>query len=173
MVNPEFTELTPGKAFRIGLNSNKNKPYAIYFSLENTLRIGANINDLLIENFFTGEFTFEKIRENKYFLQFDSLKEIFDELKEKIKNNQISLEENENGLKLNILLPSSKYKEINFELKLKIKSYEEKINELDYTTVTHGEDILVMKLKIKDLKNKDTQLKNEVVELKKELSLLK
>ena len=40
--------------------------------------------------------------------------------------------------------------------------------ELEYTIVTHEGDILVMKLRIKELKNKDTQLKNDVIQLKKE-----
>ena len=167
MVNPEFKELTPGKAFGIGLNSNKNKPYAIYFSLENTLRIGANINDLLVENFFTGEFTFEKIRENKYFLQFDSLKEIFDELKERINSNKITLEEYENSLKINIQLPSSKNKEIIFELNQKNKNDSEKIRDLIQIVIEQNKEISDLKKEVNDLKEKLNILWKEKEERKK------
>ena len=126
--------------------------------MENTLIISAHINDNLIENFFNGEFTFEKIRENKYFLQFDSLKEIFDELKERINNNKITIEEYENNIKINIQLPSSKNKEIIFELNQKNKNDSERIKDLIQIVIEQNTEI--------------TELKKEVNELKEKLNIL-
>ena len=124
------TLLSEGKSFQIELNSNKNNKFLIIINLEKELKIGANqINDI-IKKSFSNKFPFEKIRENKYFLQFDSLKEIFDELKERINNNKITIQEFENNLKIIIQLPSSKNKEIIFELNQKNKNDSEKIRDL-------------------------------------------
>ena len=45
------------------------------------------------------------MRENKYFLKFKSLNEIFDEIKDRIYNNNIIIKENENNLMIYIPLP--------------------------------------------------------------------
>ena len=52
----------------------------------------------------------------KKFLQFDNLKEICEELSERIKNKKIQLINNKESLMLSITLNTSKIKEISFEL---------------------------------------------------------
>ena len=128
----ELTPLTEGKTFQIEIKTNKNNSYLMNFIFGNDLEIKANQINALIKKSFSNKFSFIQIRENKYFLQFDSLNEIFDELNERIiNNNQITIKENENSLIIIITLPSSKYKEILFELKEEIKNVNEKINELN------------------------------------------
>ena len=152
------TLLSEGKSFQIELNTNKNNKFLIIINLEKEIKIEANqINDI-IKKSFSNEFPFEKIRENKYFLQFDSLKEIFDELKERINNNKITIEEFENNLKIIIQLPSSKNKEIIFELNQKNKNDSERIKDLIQIVIEQNTEI--------------TELKKEVNELKEKLNIL-
>ena len=77
-----LNELNEGNAFKIEIITNKNNAYSINFILRNDLKIEANqINDIINKS-FSNKFTFEEIKKNKYFLQFDSLNEILEELKE-------------------------------------------------------------------------------------------
>ena len=155
-----LNELNEGNAFKIEIITNKNNAYSINFILRNDLEIEANqVNDIINKS-FSNKFTFEEIKKNKYFLQFDSLIEIFEELKERINFSIIMVEENENNLRLNIPLPSSKNKEIIFELIHQNKNDNDKINDL-------AQIVLKQNKEIKDLKNEVTLLKQEVNDLKK------
>ena len=163
----EKTILSEGKSFQIELNTNRNNKFLIIIHLDNEIKIVANqINDI-IKKSFSNKFTFEKIRENKYFLQFDSLKEIFDELKERINSNKITLEEYENSLKINIQLPSSKNKEIIFELNQQNKNDSEKIRDLIQIVIEQNKEISDLKKEVNDLKEKLNILWKEKEERKK------
>ena len=163
----EKTILSEGKSFQIKLNTNRNNKFLIIIHLDNEIKIVANqINDI-IKKSFSNKFTFEKIRENKYFLQFDSLKEIFDELKERINSNKITLEEYENNLKINIQLPSSKNKEIIFDLKPTNKNDKEKINDLIQIVIEQNKEIIDLKKEVNELKEKLNILWKEKEERKK------
>ena len=59
----------------------------------------------------------KEIQQNKYFYQFDDLQEIYNELTERISKEKISIIEDTNSIVISIPLPSSKIKEIVFELK--------------------------------------------------------
>ena len=61
----------------------------------------------------------------------DDLKEICNELSERIKNKGISLIEKDKILNIIISLPSSKIKEISLDLKENEKGEKEKINDLN------------------------------------------
>ena len=127
----EEVQLTPNKSFQIELSSDKNNSYSLTFNLNNnSIEITANQTNDIIHKSFSNKYSFEEIKGNKYFLQFDTLEETLDELKERINNNKIIIKENEDNLIINIPLPSSKYKEIIFELKSIIKNNNDKINEL-------------------------------------------
>ena len=166
------TLLSEGKSFQIELNTNKNNKFLIIINLEKELKIEAKqINDI-IKKSFSNKFTFEKIRENKYFLQFDSLKEIFDELKERINNNKITIEEYENNIKINIQLPSSKNKEIIFELNPINKNDSEKIRDLTQLVLKQNKEIYDLKNKIIKLETKEMQLNKELNYLKEKLNIL-
>ena len=180
----EEVQLTPEistKSFQFELLSDKNNSYSIKIIQNDNIEIIANQNNVLINKSFGNKYSLEEIRENKYFLQFDTLSEIFEELKERINNNNIIITENGNNLILNISLPSSKNKEFIFELKTINKNNNERFNELT--------DIIIkLKTEINNLKNEYSQLNdkhknlemndikqlnNENMKLKKDIDNLK
>ena len=168
----DLTQLNEGKSFKVELSINKENVYLINFILGSSLEIEANqINDI-IKKSFSNKFSLQKIRENKYFLQFDSLKEIFDELKERINNNKITIEENENNLKIIIQLPSSKNKEIIFELNPINKNDSEKIQDLTQLVLKQNKEICDLKNKIIKLETKDMQLNKELNDLEEKMNIL-
>ena len=137
------------------------------------------INDIIHKS-FSNKYSFEEIRKNKYFLQFDTLEEILDELKERINNNKIIIKENEDNLIINIPLPSSKNKEIIFELKRIIKGNNDRLNELTDLIMKLNTEINNIKIETKQLKDKcnnlennNILLKNENIQLKKEINDMK
>ena len=146
--------LTSENTFKIILSSDKNNSYSIEFNLNNYIEIKANQINNIIHKSYSNKYSFEEIRENRYFLQFDTLDEIFDEIKDRIYNNKIRLKENDNKLQLNIPLLSKKNREIIFELKPIIKTNNDRLDELTD---------LVMKLstEIDDIKNENIQLRKE------------
>ena len=96
----------------IEINSNLNNTFCIIFTSDTytNLNITAiNKNDIF-KNSYSNNFTVEKIKENKYFLMFDDLKEICEELSERIKKEKIQLKENNdnNNIILTLSLPAGK-----------------------------------------------------------------
>ena len=165
----EEIQLSSEKSFQIELSSDKNNSYSIEFYLNDSIEITANqINDI-IHNSFSSKYSFEEIREYNYFQRYDSLFEIFDEIKERIYNNKIAFKENENNLRIIIPLHSPINKEIILELKPISKSNNERINELKYLIMKlnkeinfiRNEEISDLKNEIKHLKDENSQLKND------------
>ena len=175
----DITQLTQEKIFKIELKTNKNNSYLITFNLSHSIEIEANQINGLIKKTFSEQFTYQKIRENRYFRQFDALNEIFDELNRIFKKNKILIEEDENNIKLNIPLPSITNKEIIFELKERSKNDKDKLNDLIQLITKQKEEISNLKEELASLKKSDNELKNEITiikkedELKNELNLLK
>ena len=87
----------------------------------NELSIKA-LKDDIIPKTFINSFSINIIQQNKYFFQFDDLKEICAELDVRLKVEKKSLFEETDSLRISIPLPSSKIKEIIFELKEDKKS---------------------------------------------------
>ena len=157
-------QLTSEKTFQIELSSDKDNSYSLEFNSNNYIEIEANqINNIIHRSYFS-KYSFEEIRETKYFLKFDSLDKILDEIKDKIYNNKIILKENDNKIILNI--PLSENKEIIFELKPFIKNNNDRLNELTD---------LIMKIhtEMNNIKNENIYLKNEFKQLNKENIQLK
>jgi hypothetical protein len=140
--------------------SDKNKKYLIVFEATSSINIKA-IHEDIINTVYEGKFTIEQIKKNKYFFQFDDLKEICEELKGRIENDKISLIETTNSIVISIPLPSSKIKEIVFELSLNDMNDKEKIKYLIEYIKEQKEEIEKFKKEIKDL-----------TEFKKEMSFL-
>ena len=165
----EEIQLSSEKSFQIELSSDKNNSYSIEFYLNDSIEITANqINDI-IHNSFSSKYSFEELREYNYFQRYDSLFEIFDEIKERIYNNKITIKENEKNLRIIIPLHSPINKEIILELKPISKSNNERINELKYLIMKlnkeinfiRNEEISDLKNEIKHLKDENSQLKND------------
>ena len=182
----EEVEIDSEKTFEIELTSDKNNSYKVIFTLDNYIKITANrINDI-IHNSFSSKYSFEEIKENEYFIIYNTLVDIFDELKEKINNNQIVLKENENILVVNI--PLLENKEIIFELRPFIKNNNERLNQLteliiqlktEMNNIKKEEienlknETMELKVKFNDIKNNEIQLKNENKQLEKEIEYMK
>ena len=154
------------KSFQIELSSDNNNSYSLEFNIKNYFEIKANQINSIIKKSYSNKYTFEEIRETKYFLQFDTFCEILDEIKVRIDDNKITLKESENKLILNIPLPISKSKEIIFELNPIIKNNDDRLNELT--------DLIVkLNTEMNILKNENMQLKNEkIINLKNEIKKL-
>ena len=167
-----------GNKFDIIINtkgvSNKNNSYEITMSSDSCTSIflqAVQINDDL-HKIFSNNFTLEKIKENKYFYQFDDLKDICEELSERIKVNKISLIENLNNLTLSIPLPSTKIKEAIFILNEKIKSDKERINDLSKIVIEQRKEINELKNEIINLKEISNQQVQVINELKEKIDIL-
>ena len=102
-------------------------------------------NDLFNKS-FSNKFSTDKIKENKYFIMFDDLKEICDEISERIKTKGIKLIENANNLIFSISLPSTKIKEIAFELNEEQKNDKDKINNLSKLIIKLKNEISELKI---------------------------
>ena len=154
-------EITSEKSFQIELSSDKNNSHSIEFNLNNYIEIIAKQINNIIHQTFSSKYSFEEIKENKYFLQFDTLDEIFEEIKDKIYNNKIIIKENDNKLILNISLSDNE--DIIFELKPINKNSNDRLNELSYI-------ITKLNMEIKDIKNENIHLKKGIEQLTNEFS---
>ena len=167
----EEVEINSEKSFEIELSTNKDNSYKILFTLENYIEIAANqINDIVHKS-YSSKYSLEEIKDNEYFLQFNTLNEIFEEIKDRIYNNKITLKENENGIIINAPLPQNN--EIIFELKPNIKNNNENYNKLIDIIIKLNEETNNIKNEIANLKKNETELKNEVNQLKDENIQLK
>ena len=146
--------LTKGKEFNIEITSDKNNTYSIQFTLNSSLEIVANQKNAVLNKSFSNKFTIHEIQQNKYFVQFDTLNEIYDEIFERTKKDKITITENENTLIINIPLPSTKYTEQKFELKQISKNDNEKINDLTQLVIKQNKEITDLKNELKDIKEK-------------------
>jgi len=98
----EEIQLISEKSFQIELSSDINNSYSVEFNLNDYIEITANQINTIIQKSYSNKYSFEGIREAKYFLQFDTFSEILDEIKDIIDYNEIILKENDNILILNI-----------------------------------------------------------------------
>ena len=175
----EEIEINSEKSFQIELSSDKNNSYSIEFNLNNYIEIIANQINNIIHKSYSNKYSFEGIREAKYFLQFDNLDEILDEIKDRIDNNKIILKENDNILILNIPLPDDQ--EIIFELNPIIKNNNDRLDELTDLIIKlnteinniKDEEIANLKREINDMKEKEVLLTNDNTQLKNDINLLK
>ncbi len=103
------------------------------------LLLSKNINNIILNvknkgkienNNYYSRMRIEEIKENKYFLMFDNLDEIYEELVNLLTNNKPIIVEESNKLILSIPISTTKIKEIKFEINEKEKSDKEKIQEL-------------------------------------------
>ena len=163
----EKIEINSENEYEIQLPTDKNNTYSITFISDDSLEITANLINSIINKSFSNRFAFEEIKENEYFLEFNDLNEIFDEIKDKIINNKITINENENSLEIKIALSSEENKEITFELKYIFKTNKEAINDLNKIIVEQNNEIIDLKNKINDLDEKLKRLWEEKKKKKK------
>ena len=166
----------------IEVNSDKNNIFTLTLDVDNHsyLNIKAIQKNDLFNKSFSNKFSTDKIKENKYFIMFDNLKEICDEISERIKTKGIKLIENANNLIFIISLPSTKIKEITFELNEEQKNDKDKINNLNEMIIKLKNEITELKIKnekeinenkkeINELKNVINNQNHEIKELKEQM----
>ena len=140
--------------------SDKNNEFLVLFQSQSNseIFIEALQSNNLFQKVYSNIFPIEKIKKNKYFYQFDNLKEICEELTERIEKEVISLNEKNTCIILSIPLPSSKIKEIIFELNEYAKKNDKQIiDEITLLINKQKNDIANINKDIKELK----KLKNE------------
>ena len=125
----ENEKILETKTFNI--ESNKKNLFEI--------KISKSINQIILEgksensvdsDIFSSKVSIEQIKINKYFLMFDNMTEIYDEIINLIKNNKPILIEDNNKLLISIPLSTTKIKEIILEMFKKEKSDKEKVEDL-------------------------------------------
>lgn len=147
----------------INITSDKNEEVKIVFESEgnSSISIKAICNQKIGNNQFSTSISLDKFKENRYFIQFDDLNEVCQELNERIKPENLKLTHNDNLLILYILLPSTKYTEISFTLKEKEKSDKEKINELYTIIENYHKENEMLKKDIEEIKKFISEIKKE------------
>ena len=148
--------------------SDKNNQFSIIFSANTSLTVEAIKMNGIFNNTFSNNFDIRKIQENRYFNQFETINEIFIELSERIKNNKITLKENDNKVIISIELPSTKFKEVIFHLDEIKKTEKETINDLINLVKEQNKEIISLKKEVNDLKDKLNILWKEREEREKE-----
>ena len=88
---------------------------------DNALLITIEIKDSIIPIIYEGFFPQQEIKKSKYFLQFDSMKEIYNELIYKSEFITPIIRKENHNLFVKIFLSSSKFEDIEFILERKKK----------------------------------------------------
>ena len=167
----EEAEINSEKTIDIELNTDRNNSYKVKFTLDNFIEITANqINDIIHKS-YSSKYSFEEIKDNEYFLRYNALDDIFDELKERIYSNQIIIKENDNNLRINI--PLSENNEIIFELRPFIKNNNERLNELTELIIQLKTEMNNIKNETNNLNDKYQNIENNEIQLKNENKQLK
>ena len=126
------------------------------------LFITTEIKVNLISQIYEGIISQKEIQKNKYFLQFDTLDEILDELILKSKSESPKVSKENESLILKISLSSSKFKDIEFILKPKSKNTEDKFKEL-YKMVTElKKENINLKQRLNKLEDENSQIKEQM-----------
>ncbi len=171
---PTVTSEKPINSLSKGFNikSDKEHDFSISISTEisNCLLIKGTYKDNLTFHNYSSMKKIDDIKKNKYFLIFDNIEEIFNELSNLIDSSKPSIIEETNKFLLSIPLPTTKIKEIIFEINEEEKSDKEKIAELYLIISNLKEQIL---LNNNEIIRKNIELTSKVEEQNKEIEELK
>ena len=147
-------EPTPNNNQEKNINFTLNdKKYNIVFSSsKNDLRISCEV--LEINKIFENIFSYETITNiNRYFLMYESIIDIMNELYNLIKDNKIDISKDDSNLMIIFKLPNQKFKEANFSLKNKIQMI--------------NEEIIILKQKIDEKQLEIDDLKKKIIKFRK------
>ena len=152
IINTKVVEQKPFGSKIFNIKSDKNNIFEIIISktiqyiLLEAKKLKSNIS-----NIYYSENDIERIKKNNYFLKFDNLNDIYDEIINLMNKNNPNLIEDSNKLLLSIPLSTTNIKEIILEINEKEKSDKEKIKEL-YEMINNLK--LIYNNEIKELDNK-------------------
>ena len=143
---------TNEKEKNINFTLNDKKYNIVFSTSNNNLTISCEI--LEIKEIFENIFSYETITNtNRYFLMYESIIDIMNELYDLIKDNQIDISKNNSNLMITFKLPNKKFKEANFSLKNKNQMINDEI-------IILKQKIDEQKLEIEDLKKRLLNLEN-------------
>ena len=93
--------------------TDKNKKYILLFNTDQSSFLNIKvIEGDITQKIYSNNFPIEFIKKNKYFYQFDNLKEICDEIKERVEKEKLNIIEDTNTVIVSIPLPSSKKRKL-------------------------------------------------------------
>ena len=162
---------TPEK--ELNINFNAIEPFEINSNEKNyVLKISSNEKLMFLEieeknTFPKGEYNIylnleELGKINRYFLQFDSLKEVLESFKKLINKKNLSIINENNKMKIKIINPAND-KEFFINVPLKEKDLKSEINSLVRYVATLNERIQILENKLDEI----YVFKNDLIEMKK------
>ena len=130
----------------INFTFNEQKYNFIFYTSKNDLTIRCEI--LEKNQIFENTFSYETITNiNRYFLMYESIIDIMNELYDFIQDNKITISKDNSNLIMIFKLPNKKFKEANFSLKNKNQMINDEI-------ITLKQKINEQQLEIEDLKKR-------------------
>lgn len=150
----EITTIKSEKTYKI-LSVNNHSFSVALQNLSSSISISASFQDDVIKNIYKSDYDLDSLKKiNKYFLIYESINEIYDDLILFLDKNQTKIIEEANIIKISIPIESIKIKEIVFTLKKSEKNDNEKLQELISV-------ISELKVEIKKLKEENKIIKDE------------
>ena len=165
---PKPFEITPKELKEeifFSVKSDKNNIFDISLkNFSNYLLISANNKNDILENEFENKYFFNDLISNKYFAGFDSIDEIFEQLKFEFKKVDLKLYEEDFLIKIKIPIEFIKVKELIFDLPKKEINETDKIGllinevyelkkEINNIKISHEKEINILKEENNNLKN--------------------
>ncbi len=160
------------KSFNVKSDKEHDFSISISTGISNCLLIKGKYEDNLKFHYYSSMKAIDDIKKNKYFLMFDSIEEIFNELSNLIDNSKPVIIEETNKFLLSIPLPTTKIKEIIFEINEEEKSDKQKIEEL-YLIISNLKEQILLNKNENNLKKEIIELTSKVEEQNKEIEELK
>jgi hypothetical protein len=160
------------KSFNVKSDKEHDFSISISTGISNSLLIKGKYEDNLKFHYYSSMKAIDDIKKNKYFLMFDSIEEIFNELSNLIDNSKPVIIEETNKFLLSIPLPTTKIKEIIFEINEEEKSDKQKIEEL-YLIISNLKEQILLNKNENNLKKEIIELTSKVEEQNKEIEELK
>ena len=158
------------------LKSNENQIFELQIHIqENNLIINANCNNNGKNNEFTNNYSFEELKFYNPFSNFNNLQQVFNYLKTNLNQNNISISEEKNLLKISIFIQLN-----NLLFLLPMKNLEQKeINKILFDNIANinntnnnfNNDIKFLINKVIDIENILT--KKQEIEINKRIQIMK
>ena len=113
--------------------SDKKHSFSLTFqNLISSINISASFQDDIIKHSYKSNYNLDSLKKmNKYFLIYESIDEIYNDLILFLNKNQTKIIEKANIIQISIPIESMKIKEILFELKKSEKNDNEKYQEIN------------------------------------------
>ena len=159
--------------------SNNNHSFHLTFqNLNSIIGISASYQDDIIKHNYDKKSNLNELKQNQYFMSYETIDEIYIELISLMKKNKTKIIEEINQIYINIPVEHMTIKEILFVINEITKNDSEKINEIFSIMSNMKQEIKELKEntkndEIKNLKEENQILKEDIKNLKEENQILK